>query len=159
MKIFLNKILPSNKPTKPAEKEENECYICLKQCNNKSPCKCNSYIHLPCLIKTKLRWKNNTCPVCKQDYNDKYNKLIKILKNINLNYFKKINNDDRNDVDIEINNDSNIIIYVNNLNSNQRNSDENNNFLFECFCTKQGCKAIFLWIGIISFFCLIILIP
>ena len=53
------KILPF-KDNKPAEKEKEKCYICLDNCNKKSPCKCNSYIHTACLIKTKIRWNTNT---------------------------------------------------------------------------------------------------
>ena len=49
--------------------DEKVCYICLEECDIKSPCTCNSYIHDECLRETKKDWNRNVCAFCKKIYN------------------------------------------------------------------------------------------
>lgn len=48
---------------------ENKCYICFDPCDNKSPCGCDLYVHMVCLIK--FAQKNNKdsikCTICKKE--------------------------------------------------------------------------------------------
>jgi hypothetical protein len=39
-----------------------KCYVCLEECNNKSPCECGAYVHTECLEDIK---KQN-CTICKK---------------------------------------------------------------------------------------------
>ena len=45
--------------------EAYECYVCLQDCDNKSPCRCESYVHKECLNKIGKSY----CTVCKEDFN------------------------------------------------------------------------------------------
>ena len=60
----------------------NKCYICFDPCDVKSPCGCDVYVHLICLIKFARKNNKNSvvCTICKKE--------IKKLEND-----KKITND------------------------------------------------------------------
>jgi hypothetical protein len=43
----------------------DKCYVCLEECNTRSPCKCRIAIHADCLIKTRQVQDNrNICSIC-----------------------------------------------------------------------------------------------
>jgi len=46
----------------------NECYICLEQCQDTSPCACETRVHTECLIKFLTVSNNSICTICKTDY-------------------------------------------------------------------------------------------
>jgi len=46
----------------------NECYICLEQCKNTSPCACETRVHPECLMKFLRVSNNDICTICKRDY-------------------------------------------------------------------------------------------
>lgn len=56
----------------PFEELHDECYICFEQCNKKSPCKCNTYVHTKCLEKYKEASGNyEYCNICLEQYEKK----------------------------------------------------------------------------------------
>ena len=38
----------------------NKCYICFDSCDDKSPCDCDVYVHMECLIKFAKKNKKNS---------------------------------------------------------------------------------------------------
>ena len=67
----------------------NKCYICFDPCDVKSPCNCDIYVHMVCLIKFAKKNKKNSviCTICKKE--------IKKIKNneITTNNIITTNND------------------------------------------------------------------
>ena len=51
-----------------SEEEEPECYICMEQCENKSPCNCERFVHEKCLVNWCQRSENDRCMVCLEKY-------------------------------------------------------------------------------------------
>ncbi len=45
-----------------------KCYICLENCDYKSPCECNQPVHKVCL--RAAREYNNMCTICKSPFSD-----------------------------------------------------------------------------------------
>lgn len=47
----------------------NKCYICFDSCDDKSPCDCDVYVHMDCLIKFAKKNKKNSviCTICKKE--------------------------------------------------------------------------------------------
>jgi len=45
-----------------------KCYICLENCDYKSPCECNQPVHKKCL--RDARRYNNMCTICKSPFSD-----------------------------------------------------------------------------------------
>ena len=47
----------------------NKCYICFDPCDDKSPCDCDVYVHMDCLIKFAKKNKKNSviCTICKKE--------------------------------------------------------------------------------------------
>ena len=47
----------------------NKCYICFDPCDVKSPCNCDIYVHMVCLIKfaKKNKKKSVICTICKKE--------------------------------------------------------------------------------------------
>lgn len=47
----------------------NKCYICFDPCDVKSPCNCDIYVHMVCLIKFAKKNKKNSviCTICKKE--------------------------------------------------------------------------------------------
>ena len=44
--------------------ESYECYVCLQECDTKSPCSCNAYVHYECLVEIGKTY----CTICKDEY-------------------------------------------------------------------------------------------
>ena len=62
--------------------DENICYICLEECNKKTDCICNSFLHPKCKKDMENSWKKNKCGYCTRE-------KISFLKYLNkkiLNY-------------------------------------------------------------------------
>jgi hypothetical protein len=67
---------------------ENKCYICFEYCDTKSPCECDEYVHMNCLIK--FAKKNNkdsvVCTICKKEIKKLENNNIVVHNNYYKNY-------------------------------------------------------------------------
>ena len=65
----------------------NKCYICFDPCDTKSPCECDTYVHMLCLLK--FAKKNNkqiiVCTICKKEI--KKLESIEQIDSINSNRF------------------------------------------------------------------------
>ena len=63
---------------------ENKCYICFDPCDVKSPCNCDTYVHMICLIKfaKKNNKKSIICTICKKEI-----KKISESKEIHINRY------------------------------------------------------------------------
>tara|TARA_B100001094_G_C17934173_1_gene672240 strand:+ start:335 stop:790 length:456 start_codon:yes stop_codon:yes gene_type:complete len=61
---------------------EKKCYICFDPCDTKSPCNCDTYVHMVCLIQFAKKNNKNivSCTICKQN--------IKEIKELNKKYNK-----------------------------------------------------------------------
>jgi E3 ubiquitin-protein ligase DOA10 len=40
------------------------CYVCLEECDQQSPCKCQTEIHKSCLIQMQLEMPHKNCTIC-----------------------------------------------------------------------------------------------
>ena len=59
---------------------ENTCYVCLEECNTKSKCKCNSFIHSKCLKELKKEWCEDKCACCMEEIEETiFEKFMKKL--------------------------------------------------------------------------------
>ena len=47
-----------------SEDGDDECYICLCPCKEKSPCECASAVHAECLKAYLELSRHNTCTIC-----------------------------------------------------------------------------------------------
>ena len=69
---------------------EKKCYICFDPCDIKSPCGCDVYVHLICLIKFANKNNKNSinCTICKKEIK-KLNMKLPYNKNyyIGIYYF------------------------------------------------------------------------
>ncbi len=63
---------------------EKKCYICFDPCDVKSPCGCDVYVHLICLIKFANKNNKNSiiCTICKKEIKKLNMKLLN-----NKNYY------------------------------------------------------------------------
>lgn len=44
---------------------EKTCYICLEECDSKSPCECKMHVHPDCLSESHYHMPRNNCSICK----------------------------------------------------------------------------------------------
>lgn len=44
--------------------EQNRCYICLEECDTKSKCDCQMYVHERCLAEAHHISKRKNCSIC-----------------------------------------------------------------------------------------------
>lgn len=56
--------------------ELNQCYICFEDCDKKSTCDCNVFVHNQCLKKYIEKSNNLNCSICKKEYKN----IIKLSK-------------------------------------------------------------------------------
>ena len=40
------------------------CYVCLEECEQHSPCKCQAEIHQSCLIQMQIEMPHKNCTIC-----------------------------------------------------------------------------------------------
>lgn len=58
----------------PFHELKDECYICFEPCQNKSPCKCERYVHEKCLADWRQRSDSDQCTECLEKYTIKKRK-------------------------------------------------------------------------------------
>jgi hypothetical protein len=58
----------------PFHELKDECYICFEVCQNKSPCKCERYVHDKCLADWRQRSDSDHCTECLEKYTIKKRK-------------------------------------------------------------------------------------
>ena len=46
-----------------------DCYVCLEECDHKSPCQCRSSVHEKCLHEVK-QYHKKKCTICRSKYTD-----------------------------------------------------------------------------------------
>ena len=45
------------------------CFLCLDECDDKTTCDCNSFLHDKCKMELHEKWSDKkNCPYCKQKY-------------------------------------------------------------------------------------------
>jgi len=45
--------------------EQSTCYVCLEECDSKSPCECKMHVHPECLSESHYYLPRNDCSICK----------------------------------------------------------------------------------------------
>ena len=45
-----------------------ECYVCLEETDEESPCKCSAPLHKACFDEMQMHRRRSTCSICKQPY-------------------------------------------------------------------------------------------
>ena len=46
-----------------------DCYVCLEECDHKSPCECQTHVHEKCLHEVK-QYHKKRCTICRSKYTD-----------------------------------------------------------------------------------------
>ena len=46
-----------------------DCYVCLEECDHKSPCQCQTHVHEKCLHEVK-QYHKKRCTICRSKYTD-----------------------------------------------------------------------------------------
>jgi hypothetical protein len=46
-----------------------DCYVCLEECDHKSPCQCRTSVHEKCLHDVK-QYHKKKCTICRSKYTD-----------------------------------------------------------------------------------------
>ena len=46
-----------------------DCYVCLEECDHKSPCECQTHVHEECLHEVK-QYHKKRCTICRSKYTD-----------------------------------------------------------------------------------------
>lgn len=46
-----------------------DCYVCLEECDHKSPCQCQTHVHEKCLNEVK-QYHKKRCTICRGKYTD-----------------------------------------------------------------------------------------
>ena len=105
------------------------CYVCLEECNEKSPCECKHIVHEECLHKTCKSQHIIHCTICKS--------------NIDGYVF-------RNETNIG-NNGYNIIDSDSDGSSTDYDSDDNNSYYLEVSKCKYFIFYLFWWIALSIF--------
>ena len=67
--------------------ELNQCYICFEDCNKKSTCDCNVFLHNECLKKYIEKSNNLNCSICKKEYKNIIKSTKKKYKVSNIGKF------------------------------------------------------------------------
>jgi hypothetical protein len=53
--------------------EAYTCYICLEECEEKSPCQCAAHVHMECLNKSVEINTNYKCTICQKEFTMDFN--------------------------------------------------------------------------------------
>ena len=53
--------------------EADVCYVCLEECDTKSPCRCGQPLHMHCLLE--LQNTDNRCTICKSRFTNLYEEM------------------------------------------------------------------------------------
>ena len=48
------------------------CYICLEECDNTSPCKCQAVVHHKCLWEFNSKNQKSKCTICQRGFDPKW---------------------------------------------------------------------------------------
>ena len=51
----------------------DECYVCLEETNEKSPCDCAAPIHKTCFMEMQAHHPCSKCSICKKSFHVKLN--------------------------------------------------------------------------------------
>ena len=48
----------------------NECYVCLEETNETSPCTCSAPMHNKCFMEMQAHTHRPTCSICKHPFDE-----------------------------------------------------------------------------------------
>ena len=48
---------------------EDSCYVCLEECEHRSPCTCSHAVHVNCLEEVKKNVSGKSCTICHSNFN------------------------------------------------------------------------------------------
>jgi hypothetical protein len=108
------------------------CYVCLEECNEKSPCECKHLVHEECLHQVCKSQHIIHCTICKSNIDGYVFKNSASSKNEDYTIIVSSDSDDSNDS----NSDSDDNIYI------------DNQFYLEVSKCKYNMFYFFWWVGL-----------